>query len=170
MMKKNQIDSLSESLIRKYSTNDPFELAECLNVLVVFDDIRNLKGYYANINRSRLMVINSKLDEPLRKLVCAHELGHDRLHSALATISPLRDEGIYSPNRTEIEANRFAAGLLVPTETFVELVSDGYTIDQIASSLNTFPEIISIKMNALAHEGIQLRLPDLPFGNFIKDL
>jgi len=169
-MDRNHIDRLCHALINRYKTNNPFEIADALGICVEYDRISRLKGYYCCMNRVRMIVINSDLDERLRRLVCAHELGHDRLHYKLAAVSPLRDEGFNSQAKTEIEANRFAAGLLVLDDDFIELTSYGYTDEQIAMALNTFPEIARIKTKSLCETGLQFRLPDMPKSTFMKTL
>jgi len=166
-MAVNRIDELCEKLIRTCGSCDPFEIAAMLGVLVEYDRMGSLKGYYSYMNRCRLIVINEKLSERLKKVVCAHELGHDRLHYNTARVSPLRDEGLFSSAKPEIEANRFAAELLVPTGDFVELASYGYTEEQIAGELNTYPELVRIKIRTLSERGFQLRIPDMPPSDFL---
>lgn len=166
-MAKNRIDELCEKLIRKCGSCDPFEIAAMLGVLIEYDQMGSLKGYYSYMNRCRLIVINENLPERVKCVVCAHELGHDRLHYDMARVSPLRDNGLFSVAKPEIEANRFAANLLVPTSAFLELASYEYTDEQIARELNTYPEIVRIKIRALSEQGFQLRLPDMPPSDFL---
>ena len=169
-MKAIMIDELCHSLVMKCRTYNPFEIADMLDVSVEYDDIGKLKGYYCFMNRVRLIVINSALDDRMKRLVCAHELGHDRLHFHQAMLSPLRDEGFDSPAKAEIEANCFAAGLLIPDDEFIELACRGYTDRQIAMELGTFPEIVRIKARNMREKGMQLRLPDMPRSAFLKSL
>ncbi len=169
-MNGGMIDRLCNALVRKYGTGDPFIIAEMLGICVEYDNLRKLKGYYCYMNRVRMIVINAALDDQMKRLVCAHELGHDRLHLRMAMASPLRDEGFHSTAKTELEANRFAAGLLVPDDEFIQLASYGYTDKQIAMELGTFPEIVQIKARSLFAQGIQLRLVNMPNSKFLKTL
>ncbi|MDO4566469.1 MAG: ImmA/IrrE family metallo-endopeptidase [Oscillospiraceae bacterium] len=159
---------MCRSLVKRCKTRDPFELADILGVHVEFDNLRRLKGYYSYMNRIRLIVISENLDSPMQALVCAHELGHDRLHFKLACRSPLRDEGFSSSGKTEIEANRFAANILVSDEDYLEYAELGYTSRQIASALCVCPEIVLIKERILTSDGIQLRIADMPRSDFLK--
>ncbi|MGI6154237.1 MAG: ImmA/IrrE family metallo-endopeptidase [Christensenellaceae bacterium] len=167
---KDSIDCLCQSIVRKHETNDPFDLAKALGVHVEFDNIGSVKGYYCCMNRVRMIVININLDENLRRLVCAHELGHDRLHRNLAVFSPLRDTEFSSPARHEIEANRFAASLLVREDEFMELASYGYTDEQIATELGIHVEMVRIKSDLLRRSGIQLRIQETPRYDFLLKL
>lgn len=169
-MEAQRIEQLCRNLVSKHKTYDPFEIADALDVSVEYDDIGKLKGYYCFMNRVRLIVINCALDTQMKRLVCAHELGHDRLHFQLAMASPLRDEGFGSTARAEIEANRFAASLLIPDDEFVELACYGYTDRQIAMELGTIPEIVQIKTRIMSEKGMQLRLPDMPRSTFLKSI
>jgi len=164
----NSIDRLCQSLMRKHKTNNPFELAEELGAHIRYDNIGSIKGYYCCMNRIRLIVINQDLDENMGRLVCAHELGHDRLHRNLAVVSPLRDTEFNSPVLHEMEANQFAANILVPEDDFFELASYGYTDEQIAAALNIRVELVRIKSELLRQSGIQLRIHDIPNYDFLK--
>ena len=50
---------------------------------------------------------------------------------------------MYSKNTFEIEANKFAAELLVPDEVLIEY--QGMTVNQIAAYLNVIPELVKLK-------------------------
>jgi Zn-dependent peptidase ImmA (M78 family) len=167
-MKARMIDQLCHALVKRCKTYNPFEIADMLDVSVEYDDIGKLKGYYCFMNRVRLIVINRALDDSMKRLVCAHELGHDRLHFRLALDSPLRDEGFGSAAKAEIEANCFVASLLIPDEEFIELACYGYTDRQIAMELETIPEIVQIKTRMMNQKGMQLRMPDMPKSTFLK--
>ncbi len=170
LFSEKQIDKICKHLTSKYETRDPFRIAKELGVYVEFDELETLKGYYCVLNRVRMIVINNSLDEQMQKLVCAHELGHDRLHYSLAVSSPLRDSGFISNAIHEIEANRFASGLLLSDEDVLEYASYGFTTEQIAAQLETYPEIVSIKIRTLRQKGIQLRIIDMPCSDFLGRL
>lgn len=61
------------------------------------------------------------LEEPQRKTVAAHELGHHILHRHLAKASPLREIGFYdAASGPEYEANLFAGELLIDRAVLFE--------------------------------------------------
>src|SRR5690625_5031432 len=95
-------------LLKKYKTNDPFELAEILNIHVVFfylhDDI---KGFYKYEQRNRFIVINKNLSYIMQKFVCAHELAHATQHPRENTPF-MRRHTLFSTSKIEVEANTFA--------------------------------------------------------------
>ena len=71
-----------KNLIVKYNTSDPFQLCEKLGIIVLYNDLGNLKGYYKHPRGRKVIVINSLLSKFAQTIVIAHELGHAILHSS----------------------------------------------------------------------------------------
>ena len=110
MTNKENIQALASNIVKRFDTRDPFELCKSTGVEVFFADLGSLKGMYKYIKRNRFAVINENLDERTRRLVCAHELGHDLLHRDLAKNICLQEFVLYDmKSRPEYEANLFAA-------------------------------------------------------------
>lgn len=106
------MDKIIQQLIRKYKTNDPFELAGFLNINVMYCDLgRGTRGFYMRKLRRRYIVIHEGLTEPWKRFVCAHELGHDRLHPGLSRFL-LDKHSFYDVSKFEYQANKFAIRLL----------------------------------------------------------
>ena len=106
------IKRLADSLVRKYSTRNPFEIISNLNVIVIFYPLHGVKGFYQYFQRNNIIYIDEALSENEKKFVCAHELGHMFLHK--------KANAIFMDSRTqlntakyEIEADRFAMDLLL---------------------------------------------------------
>lgn len=79
------MDTIIRQLIRKYKTNDPFELANHLNITVWYRDLgKGTRGLYIKKLCRRYIVIHEDLDEQWQRFVCAHELAHDRLHPGMS--------------------------------------------------------------------------------------
>lgn len=105
-----------ETLLKKYNTNDPFELAEALNVDVQFADLGDTFGFYFASYRYKIININNQIEDLYQRFTCAHELGHAVLHPKSNTPF-LRKNTFYSIDKIEVEANTFAVELLLPNET-----------------------------------------------------
>ena len=41
-----RIKSIVEKIIEKYGTNDPFKIAEQQNIIVQFEDLKEIYGFY----------------------------------------------------------------------------------------------------------------------------
>jgi len=145
-------------LIKQYETRDPFRIAGELGIHVEYKDLGKLKGMYTVIKRNRFAVINNNLDEYIQRLVCAHEIGHDQFHRALALDGWLHEFMLYNmKTRPEYEANIFAAELLLPDDEILELIDIGYDYEQIASVMYSDINLVGIKMGSLIRQGYNLR-------------
>ena len=92
MSQYETITARVQELIRKYGTRDPFVLAKELGIEVIWsDEWTKLKGMYFYMKRRRFICLNSNLDEQMKKIVCAHEIGHDQLHRHLAKEKALQE-------------------------------------------------------------------------------
>jgi Zn-dependent peptidase ImmA (M78 family) len=106
------MDALIRKLIQKYKTNCPFELAKSLNITIWFRDLgKSTRGLYMKKLRRRYIVIHEGLDEHWQRFVCAHELGHDRLHPGLSRFW-LEETSLHNAGKYERQANKFAIRLL----------------------------------------------------------
>jgi len=110
--------------------------------------------------KHRIMLLNERLGEYQRRLVAAHELGHDARHRDLAKDGGIKEFTLLSlKDRTEYEANAFAAHLLLDNDTIIEMAKNGYTVQQIAMELNTMMELVNIKITEMNRLGENLRVP-----------
>ncbi|HGU6173174.1 TPA: ImmA/IrrE family metallo-endopeptidase, partial [Escherichia coli] len=76
------------SLIKKYGTNNPFELCDLLNIKIMYSNLGpEIKGFFQRTpNGFEIVHINSCLEEMEKKYICAHELGHAILHVDLSIV------------------------------------------------------------------------------------
>lgn len=150
-----------EKLIKKYKTNDPFELIDFLGINLLFKaDLGELKGFYYITHREKYIVINSNLHNREQLLVAAHELGHDRLHRHLAKISPLKDFMIYDmAGHAEYEANMFASELLIEDEQIEDCISEEMDFFYMCRSLGFRPEFVTFKLYNMLNKGYNINLP-----------
>ena len=93
-----------------------------------------IRGYYSKALRTKFIHINCDLDEYQQKFTRAPELGHALMHPDLSTPF-LRESTLFSVDKLEVEANRFAACLCYPPNLLAEEY-DGCTTAQIAEILN----------------------------------
>lgn len=106
------MDTIIRQLIRKYKTNDPFELANHLNITIWYRDLgKGTRGLYIKKLRRRYIVIHEDLDEQWQRFVCAHELAHDRLHPGMNRFW-LDEHSLFNAGKFERQANKFAIRLL----------------------------------------------------------
>lgn len=162
------LDKVS-SLVNKFKTNNPFEIAAHLKATVLFHNLGNLKGYYTYDRRFRYIVINCSLEEKMQRIICAHELGHDRLHQHYAKYTPLNDFSLYDmSSKPEREANLFAAELLLPDDEVFAGINSCYSFHTMASVLNVPLELLDFKIQVLKKKGYHFVAPIQARGDFLK--
>jgi Zn-dependent peptidase ImmA (M78 family) len=168
-VEQNLIIDKTNRLIGRYKTRSPFELADVLGVNIVYsEDFTELKGMYAVLSGCRFIIINAHLDERTKRLVAAHELGHDRLHRELAKAKGLREYSLYNMEcRPEYEANVFAAELLIANDALLELIYDGADIFTAAKLLGTDVNLVALKVSNLRKKGYNLKIPEYN-SSFLK--
>ena len=122
-----------DSLCHKHDTRDPFEIARQLGIIVLYEPLGSIRGFYSRSKRQKFIHINHNLCSEQQRIVCAHELGHAVLHPDSNTPF-LRSNTFFSVNKFEIEANRFMVQLLITDSQLLEYAQYGYTVSQLAQS------------------------------------
>lgn len=133
-------------LKRKYSTNDPFELCDFLHIKVMYENLGHINGFYQFAPKNKIIHINCNLDYYMKRIICAHELGHALFHSKLNRIF-LEKKTFIVTDRLEIEADFFAADLLIDNDVSTNEYYRSMTASQIASSLNIPVELLKLKFS-----------------------
>ncbi|ASA20898.1 ImmA/IrrE family metallo-endopeptidase [Paenibacillus donghaensis] len=106
------MDDTVSNLVKRFKTNDPFEIALRLNISVWYENLGDgTRGLYYRKLRRRFIVIHNGLDEEWQRFICAHELGHDRLHPGISRFW-LDEHSLYNAGKYERQANKFAVKLL----------------------------------------------------------
>lgn len=141
---RGNINKLIKKLIRKYKTTNPYDLASCLNVLIFEVELKNTLGMYRYINKTRTIFINSNLSDEVKRFVLAHELGHAILHTK-ENCFYLRYNTFIKTSTYEVEANKFAAELLIDDKEFKSNIGKGFTAGQLASYFEVPEELIEYK-------------------------
>ena len=159
-MTSKMLSKVGASLVRRFGTRDPFQIARELGISVLLcEDFGSLKGMYRVIKRNRFIFLNKDLGDRMLRIVCAHELGHDQLHRNLAKGSAIQEFMLYDmTTKPEYEANIVAAEILLDTDEILEYIYDyGYTSEQIARAMGTDINLVALKIAHLAESGYDLR-------------
>ena len=168
----DEIYKKASSLIQKFGTQDPFEIAEGLGIMLLGNtEFRELKGLYTVIKRKRIIIYNANMPHTTQKIVCAHELGHDILHREYAKNKILQEFVLYDMKvRTEYEANMFAADLLISDNQISDLAYNyGYDMEQISKGLETDINLVGIKIANMNFRGSKFNIGISPKNNFLSD-
>lgn len=173
-MDSKTIYQKATSLVRHIGTREPEMIARELGILIydvsTFDD---LLGMYTFRWNHRLMFLNSRMNYHLRKMVIAHELGHDSEHreKAKASKDGLKEFTLFQmKDTTEYEANAFASHILLDNEEVYELARMGYDVVQISQQMGSDINLMLIKLQEMNKLGYDLRIPYEPDSKFFRKI
>ena len=137
------IKRIVNALIKRYDTNDPFEIARQMKVEYIIGPLGSCSGCYMYLKRHRCIFLNDNLSEHESRLVMAHELGHAVLHRNQNCYF-IRHKTFFSCNKIEIEANKFAVELLISDESLAEYSE--CTIEQLTRIYGYSQKFIELKI------------------------
>lgn len=143
-----KISKLVAYLMRKYKTNDPEVLAGCLNVTIIRMPLEDMvAGFYKMIKRRKYIFLNADIDdESFMRMVSAHELGHAIMHPK-ENCAFLKNHTFFLTSRLEIEANTFAAHLLISDQDIEEyMIERQYSADMMTRLLGYQKELIELRL------------------------
>ena len=162
-----RIIDLAEEMRREFGGRDIFATAENSGANVWLRALGGLKGFYLFENGKRYIVVNSSLKPMLKRTVCAHELGHDMLHRELSA-GGIRENTLFlAGNKTEREANLFAAEILLTDDETLSVLEYSSDLEAAADELGVLPEILGYKLELLNYKGFQFNLADIS-SDFLK--
>ena len=133
-------------LKRYYKTDDNFDVIRAKNILLLYEELGLIKGYYNRVLRQKQIHINCNLEGNQRIFTATHELGHAIMHPKANT--PFLLANTYqSVDKLEIEANKFAVEFLITDETLYEYLKyQEYTLDQLSRLLGYQKELIELRL------------------------
>ncbi len=137
---------LAESLVHKYGTRDPFEIARALGYIVIRMPLYGIRGFYQYVKRCHVIFIDSGLNKQDSCFVCAHEIGHSLLHKGYNRIF-LDTHTHFVVKRYENEANRFAVDLLYDDSDLLDFRE--HPIQVAAECMGVSTELAEYRMRAI---------------------
>jgi len=136
------INSIVAKITKMYSTNNPFELADYMNISIVKQPLGKIKGCYKFIKRNRVIFLNTDLDYMENLVVCSHELGHAIMHPKV-NCRFIQNYTLFLNDKIEIEANIFCSNLLITNEILEEYKH--FTYKQLSAATGIPFEIVKLR-------------------------
>lgn len=138
------IKELILGLVDTYGTNDPFELCDYLEIKIMESNLGDeINGFFQRTgNGYEIIHLNSNLNHHDKKSICAHELGHALMHTNLS-IGFFIENSLQVKSKYEIQADNFAAELLLPNELDIEFKY--MNVDQLSCVFKVPKEFIKYK-------------------------
>ena len=165
------ISRLADELTIKHNTRNPYELCDELGVSIRLKDLgTDIKAFYFYHSRIRNIVLNSRVSETVRRILVAHELGHDRLHREIAMLKGFQEIELFDAAiPAEYEANIFAAEILIDDGELLELLNDAdKSFFGVARELSIPAPLLDFKFRVLKHKEYRIEAPYIAHGNFLK--
>lgn len=167
----DQIYEDALDLIKTHATRDPKEILEERGVhLIPFKDNTKLLGMYKIILDSRFVFYNPHVDYRIRTMVFAHELGHDLYHQDNAKKTLVEYELFDINSEMEIEANIFAAHLLLDEKRLMEDIMEGYTYNELASLYDVNVNLMIFKLNEMHRMGMPIKKENPSQADFFRQI
>lgn len=167
----SQIYEEVQDLIKTHHTRDPKTILEDRGVgLIAFKENTKLLGMYKIILGRRFVFYNPYVDYRIRTMVLAHELGHDIYHKVNAKDNLVEFEISNIKDEMEIEANIFAAHLLLDEKQIMDDIMAGYTYNELASIYEVDPNLMIFKLNEMRRMGMPIRGGEITKAGFFKDI
>lgn len=155
-----------ELLKKRFPGCDPGEICEALGIKVCSKDLGSLKGLYIFFEGEAFIIVNSNSDEADRRMTIAHELGHDRLHRDACDSASFADSMLFDlKGRTELEADIFAAELMIDDKSVLTADTDCYSL---ARSLSVHTQLMICKLYSMKLRGFSVRMPEEVKAGFMK--
>ena len=159
----------SQALIERYGTRDPFEIAERLGYYVKLINTKKQKGFCKILLNNYFIFINANMSPQMQRMTCAHELGHLLLHKdALRKEIFLAEMELFDiTDRRELEANQFAASLLIDDEELLQILQEGNDVVTAASMMDVNVNMLMVKLLTMNQNGHKFNLPYYPKAEFM---
>lgn len=163
--------TLSSDLAHYYSHIHRAQQTECPNLRDLCEAIGidadsmplrpHLCGWIASCGNTWRIIYNRDHSLPRQRFTIAHMIGHHFLHRDLMSepnvegandsmeFQQIQDAPCYNPAilpKHEIQANRFAIGLLMPSPILQRLVDEGLSVPEIAKRLSTSVDATRIRL------------------------
>lgn len=159
-MRSRPAEAAADRLLRKYLVRKPpvevEAIAKAEGLEVVFHDMEDqVSGLLITNAEKPVIAVNVRHHPNRQRFTIAHELGHFVLHRSKPTV--FVDEYLVhyrarseTPDRREMEANVFAASLLMPNRLVVKdiLMKGGDLLDE--ETVRKFAQRFGVSAQALA--------------------
>lgn len=152
----------AECNIAGYGIQSIFEVAGKIRYRVIRYPIGkdDLLGFALIKDKERIIFSNSSLILSREIFTIAHEIGHQKLHLSEGGLQVIRDDNFDETNEQEIEANYFAACLLMPREKVQQFIRleledkpmskwSGLDIARIQTEFNVSFDMVLIRLKNL---------------------
>ena len=128
------------------------------------------KGCCFKANGEYVIVYNSEMSTVIQKAVIYHETGHIMLHVS-DTLYCFNDFSMFNEtNKREIEANLFAAEMMMSDDDVLDALNDDGSFVTAAAKLYVPVEFIDFKFRLMKYKGYKITPPMIADADCLKDI
>jgi Zn-dependent peptidase ImmA (M78 family) len=166
MTARRSLARKAEALLAAHGVDHPpvdvQGLAEAHGITVLFEPMDDsVSGFLVQREDATLIGVNSSHPPTRQRFTLAHELAHYQLHAGKPTVYVddamfFRDQGAGEPDPQEVDANAFAAALLMPEEFLrrdigsnVPDMLDEFAVRRLAQRYKVSPQALTIRLMEL---------------------
>ena len=116
------VKEIAGKICKQYGSRDPFEIAVQRDIIVLYEPLGSIRGYYSKSLHQKFIHINQDLRRKQALFTCGHELGHSILHPNTNTPF-LRASTFFSVNKLEVQANQFSISMIYSDEELSDFLN-----------------------------------------------
>ncbi len=135
-------------IIKKCETRDVYKILDYLNIKLFKLNFESEIGMYRFLKNNKVIILSENLDMYKERFILAHEIGHAVLHRK-ENCFYLKHHTDLKTNVYEIEANKFAAELLISDDDIKFCIENNYTDKQMANYFHVPIELINYKIKEM---------------------
>lgn len=167
-----RIFSDTKNLIEKYKSRNPKDIIEELGIkLITFKEDTKLLGMFKDIGGMSFIFYNPYLSTNLTNMVLAHELGHYIYHRDIFESGLHFDYNLFKQsNSLELEANLFAAHLLLDENEILNSLEEGYSYLDLAKNYNVDINLMIFKINEMHKLGFPVSKIEDGDSSFFRNI
>lgn len=149
-----EIIAYADKLMEHFQTRCPFELCSALNITLMKVALpAPIKGFYVDILKQPFIYLNQALTDQQQRVILAHEIGHALLHTKQNSLY-LRSNTYVVVSRYELQADLFAAQILLEDHLFDEVRSGLDTLEKISAYTAVPMPYVQLKWDYLSGEAL----------------
>lgn len=163
----------ANSLVQQCGTRDPEKRACEIDISIFPMETKTLLSMYTFRWKHRMIFLNPRMDEYLRKMVIAHKLGHDSEHRDITKKSQdgLKEFSLFKKkDNTEYESNAFGCHILLDNDEVYEYARAGYDVIQLVQVMSSAINLMLIKLQEMNKLGYDFRVPYSPGSRFFRNI
>jgi Zn-dependent peptidase ImmA (M78 family) len=172
MARRVDVEKKAASLVQKYGIGEPpvpiEAIAEAEGVLILRNHFAGYEsGFALREGKNRIVGVNTATSPRRQRFTIAHELGHlifhdDPLITDYSVLVGMRDENSsLGTHHQEIEANGFAAAILMPTDIVVKEVRQELELGNFASKdefIDRLARTFDVSVEAMGYRLLNLSI------------